>query len=131
MISIFDNPNFQPLDRVAGKPTISVTDNGVGFSKQTLNRLGYAHYVQMFINKVDKQLGIRPCNKDASGAIKFISEKKEKVDSLRWNNPSFKNDIKSLVTEQLADMNFIVDGEYIEEETALLFDFTKARPLKQ
>lgn len=129
MASIFDNPNFQPLDRVAGKPTISVTSNGVGFSKQLLNRLGYAHYVQMFINKTDKQLGIRACDKNSSGAMKFISEKKEKVDSLRWNNPAFKEDIKTLVSKDLANMNFIVEGDYIEEEAALLFDFTKAHPL--
>ena len=85
MTSIFENPNFQPLDRVAGKPTISITKNGVGFSKQALSRLEYAHYVQMFINKVDKQLGIRKCDKDASGAMKFVPEKKERTDSLRWS----------------------------------------------
>lgn len=77
--SIFENPNFQPLDRVAGKPTISITKNGVGFSKQALSRLEYAHYVQMFINKVDKQLGIRKCDKDASGAMKFVPEKKNEL----------------------------------------------------
>ena len=58
MTSIFDNPNFQLMDKVAGKPAISVTNNGVGFSKQALSRLGYPHFVQIYINKVDKQIGI-------------------------------------------------------------------------
>ncbi len=128
-MSIFDNPNFQPLDRVVGKPTISVTENGVGFSKQSLNRLNYAHYVQMFINKVDKQLGIRPCDKNAAGAMKFVPESKKKADSLRWNNPSFKEDIKSLAPKELANVNFAVEGKYLEEENALLFDFGNAHPL--
>lgn len=131
MSSIFENPNFQPLDRVAGKPAISVTRNGVGFSKQALSRLEYAHYVQMFINKVDKQLGIRKCEKDSSGAMKFVPEKKDKIDSLRWNNPNFTDNIKSLVSKELAAINFVCDGEFLEEEDmpTLLFDFTKARPL--
>ena len=133
MASIFENPNFQPLDRVAGKPAISVTKNGVGFSKQALSRLEYAHYVQMFINKVDKQLGIRKCEKDSPGAMKFIPEKKDKVDSLRWSNPTFAGDVKALVSKELAAENFICEGEFIEDEgmPALLFDFTKARPLEK
>ena len=129
--SIFENPNFQPLDRVAGKPTISITKNGVGFSKQALSRLEYAHYVQMFINKVDKQLGIRKCDKDASGAMKFVPEKKERTDSLRWSNPTFVENIKCLVSKELAAGNFICEGDYLDCEASptLLFDFTKARLL--
>lgn len=129
MASIFDNPNFQLMEKVAGKPAISVTKNGVGFSKQVLSRLGYAHYVLIFINKVDKQIGIKACDAETPGSMRFVPESKEKVDSLRWNNPSFKDDIKSLVSKELAEINFVCDGEYLEEEAALLFDFTKARPL--
>ncbi len=131
MASIFENPNFQPLDRVAGKPTISVTRNGVGFSKQALSRLEYAHYVQMFINKVDKQLGIRKCEKDSQGAVKFVSEKKDKIDSLRWSNPVFVDDIKGLVSKELAETSFVCEGNCIEDDgmPTLLFDFTKAVPL--
>lgn len=130
MASIFDNPNFQLMEKVAGKPAISVTKNGVGFSKQVLSRLGYAHYVLIYINKVDKQLGIKACDGDTPGSMRFVPESKERVDSLRWNNPSFKDDIKSLVSKDLAEINFVCDGEYLEEEAALLFDFTKARPLE-
>lgn len=117
------------MEKVAGKPAISVTANGVGFSKQALSRLGYAHYVLIYINKIDKQLGIKSCNKDTPGAMKFIPENKEKSDSLRWNNPTFKENIKGLVTKELAKDNFICYGEYLEDEDALLFDFTKAEHL--
>lgn len=129
MASIFDNPNFQLMEKVAGKPAISVTNNGVGFSKQVLSRLGYSHFVLIYINKVEKLIGMKACDKDTPGAMRFIPENKEKADSLRWNNPSFKDDIKSLVSKELADGNFICDGEYLDEESALLFDFNKARHL--
>lgn len=129
MSSIFDNPNFQLMEKVAGKPAISVTKNGVGFSKQVLSRLCYAHFVLIYINKVDKQLAIKACDQGTSGSMRFVPENKEKTDSLRWNNPTFKNDIKSLVKKELAEENFVCDGEYLEDDDALLFDFTKARPL--
>ena len=126
MSSIFDNPNFHPMDRVAGKPTISVTKNGVGFSKQTLSMLGYSHYVQIDINKVDKQLAIRPCEKDDQNSIKFVSLNKKKTDSLRWNNPVFTRSIRSLVTAELENDNFVCEGVYLDNDKAMLFDFTKA-----
>lgn len=131
MSSIFDNPNFQLLEKVAGKPTISVTKNGVGFSKQALSRLNYAHFVLIYINKVDKQLGIKACSEGTPGAIKFIPDGKNKADSLRWNNPTFKDNIKSLVSKELSTISFVCDGEYIDDEDALLFDFTKAHPLEK
>lgn len=129
MASIFDNPNFQLMEKVAGKPAISVTKNGVGFSKQVLSRLGYAHFVLIYINKTDKQIGIKACDVDTPGSIRFVPESKERVDSLRWNNPSFKDDVKSLVSKELSEINFVCEGEYLNEEAALLFDFTKAHPL--
>ena len=126
MSNIFDNPNFQPMDRVAGKPTISVTKNGVGFSKQTLSMLAYSHYVQIYINKVDKQLAIRACEKDDPNSIKFVSLNKEKTDSLRWNNPVFTKSIRGLVSTELENDNFVCEGVYLDDDKAMLFDFTKA-----
>ena len=125
-MSIFDNPNFRPLDRVAGKITINVTNSGVGFSKQVLSRLEYSHYVQIFINTVDKQLGIKKCEEDSPNAVGFVPPKKEKVDALRWNNPAFRKDIDSLVSEELANGNYSCEGEYYPEEKAVLFDFKNA-----
>ena len=130
-MSIFDNPNFKPMDKVAGKPSISVTANGVGFSKQALSKLGYPHFVEIYINKVDKQIAMRACQKENPNSMKFIPAKKEKANSLRWNNPSFREELKSLVSPELAQVNFGCDGEYIAEDDALLFDFTKARPLNK
>ena len=131
MGSIFDSPKFRPMDRVAGKITISITGTGVGFSKQVLSRLGYAHYVQIFINEEDKLLGIKACEQDTPNSMKFISQKKEKVDSLRWNNPTFKTEIQSLVSKELSKANYACDGEYLPEEKAVLFDFNKAYPMKK
>lgn len=132
-MSIFDNPNFQLIERVAGKPTITITKNGIGFSKQALSRLNYSHYVKMFINKTDKQIGIRVAGKDDLGAIKFVPEKRDKVDSLRINNPAIKEDLRKLVSKDLSYGDFTCEGEFLEDDgiPALLFDFTKAKPLSK
>ena len=127
MSSIFDNGKFKPIDRVAGKPAITVSGKGVGFSKQTLSLLGYPHFVEIFINKEDKQLAIRPCKENADNAIKFISSKRNRVDALRWNNPTFTQQLRSLVAQDLTNKNFNCEGRYLEEDNAILFDFSIAK----
>ena len=125
-MGIFDSPSFRPMERVAGKPTINVTKSGVGFSKQVLSRLGYTHFVQIFINTEDRQLGIRACEQNSPNSVKFISKKKDRANSLRWNNPTFKEEIQGLVSDELRNSNYSCEGVYIPEEKAFLFDFTKA-----
>ena len=131
MSSIFENPNFVLMEKVAGKPAISITKNGIGFSKQVLSRLKYSHFVLIYINKVDKQIAIKACERDTPGAIRFVPETKTKIDSLRWNSPSFKADIQNLVSKDISRENFVCEGDYFEDDDALLFDFTKARSLEK
>ena len=129
MSSIFDNPDYKPLERIAGKVAINVRKNCVSFSKQLLFRLGYAHYVQVFINHIEKKLGIKVCEENDPNAIKFVPKDKQKTDSLRWNNPQFTNDIRSLVSEDLSNQDFVCAGIYLPEENAVLLDMSSATPL--
>lgn len=129
-MSMFDSPSFKPMDRVAGKASLSVTKTGVGFSKQAISKLNYPHYVQMFINKDDKLLGMRACSANDPNSIKFVNKSKDKVDSVRWNNPEFTDELNSLIEQKDFPKGYKVFAEYLLEEKALLFDFKKAVPLE-
>lgn len=128
-MSIFDNPNFKLIDRVVGKASISVTKTGVGFSKQTIAKLNYPHYVQIFINLIDKKFAIRACEENDRNSIKFVNSKKTRVDSVRWNNAEFTKEVNMLVDEKQFEKGYKVDGDYLPEENALIFDFNKAYPI--
>lgn len=128
-MSIFDNSDFKLMDRVAGKASISVTRTGVGFSKQTISKLNYSHYVQIFINVKDKIIGIRECDEKAQNAIKFVNSQKNRTDAVRWNNVEFTKEINTLVDEELAQKGYKVDGTFLAEEKALIFDFNEAYPI--
>lgn len=130
-MSIFDSSEFKPMDRVAGRASISVTKTGVGFSKQAIAKLNYSHYVQIFINQKDKLIGIRPCEECSPNAIKFVNQSKARVDSVRWNNVEFTNEINSLVSQDLIEQGYKVEADFLQEENALLFDFNKAFPLEK
>ena len=69
MASIFDNPNFKPLEKVAGKIAINVRGNTVAFTKQLISKLRYPKYIQVFVNSVDKIIGIKVCDETDENAL--------------------------------------------------------------
>ena len=122
-MSIFDSPDFKPMERIAGRAMMTVTKNGVAFSKQAVAKLSYAHYVQIFINKKAKMLGVKACKEEDDNSIKFVNSSKEKVDYVRWNNNDFTSEINSLVSREIAEKGYKVEAEFLEDENALLFRF--------
>ncbi len=122
-MSIFDSPDFKPMERIAGRAMMTVTKSGVSFSKQAVSKLSYAHFVQVYINKKDKIVGVRVCESCDPNAIKFVNSSKEKVDYVRWNNSDFTSEINSLVSKEIAEKGYKIEAEYLEEENALLFKF--------
>ena len=81
-MSIFDSDDFKQLEKVSGRAILTVTKNGVSFSKQVLSKLSYPNYVQVFISQSKKLLGIRACDEFTENAIKFVNKDKEKAEGL-------------------------------------------------
>lgn len=129
MTSIFDDPNFKPLEKVAGKIAINVRGNTVAFTKQLISKLRYPKYIQVFVNSVDKKIGLRVCNETDENALRFVPSNKKTVNSIRWNNPTFTSSITALAPESCFDSDLTCVGDYYEDEEAILFDMTKAVPL--
>lgn len=126
MPSMFDDPKFKPLEKVSGKIAINVRGTTISFTKQFISQLSYPKYVQVFVNNSDKLVGIRPCSETDPNALKFVPVDKNTVDSVRWNNPTFTKNIRSLVFDIFPDEDFTCLGEYIENENAILLNMSKA-----
>ncbi len=124
-MSFFDSPDFKPMERISGRAMMTVTKNGVSFSKQAVAKLSYPHYVQIFINKKGRLLGVKACEENDSNSIKFVNSSKDKVDYVRWNNSDFTSEINSLVSKEIAEKGYKIEAEYLVEENALLFNFDK------
>lgn len=128
-MSIFDSPEYKPMERIAGRAVLTVTKSGVSFSKQAVSKLSYTHYVQIFINKSEKKLGVKVCNENDPNSIKFVNSSRDKVDYVRWNNSDFTSEINSLVSLEIAAKGYKVEGDYLSDEDALLFDFNNLTEL--
>ena len=119
--------NFKPINLTVGFPSVSITSNGVTFSKAAIVKMGAPEYVVLMINDMDKKLAIIETEKDAENATRFVRSKKNL--SVRYNNKDFLNTLERLMGWDLAQQGYRVSGEYYGNENALVFNLLAASPI--
>lgn len=127
-MSVFDS--FKPKRLVTGSPFVSVTKNGVTFTKSAVDKLGYPEYVVILIDEESHRMGIKPAIESNEDATLFVKNGDKKVPNVRWNNGEFTKELTAWVKDpEYKEKGFKVYGEYLPEEQALLFDFEKAQEI--
>ena len=125
--------SFKPRKLIAGSPFISVTRNGISLNKSAVARLDFAEYVRILVDEEARELAIQICDENDPDKESFVKpEKKEETQYVRWNNREFTKQLLNWAPNlELKDNGFKVPGEYLSEEKAFLFVFSKAVPLKE
>ena len=122
---MLDISKFKLFDFTEGIPYISITENGITFSKGVVAKLGRPSRVELLINDVDKQFIIRACNINKTYSNAFYKES-SKTKYVRWNNKNLLMTIENIMGCDLSKYAYHVDGQYISEEKAILFDLNNA-----
>ncbi len=121
----FKRFNFQE-----GVPYVSVTTYGVTFNKSVIMKLDYPEYVVLLFDDKTRQIAIQSCNAEEPNATTFYKEKKSNVLSVRWNGKDLLNTIGSMMDWNLSKCGYRIEGVFLKEEQAMLFDLNKAKELK-
>lgn len=116
--------NFKKINLTTGLPYLSITDNGVNFSKSVIVKMGKPSFVELLMNEDEKQIAVRVCDKDEEGAIQFV--KNTKTVNVRWNNKDFLNTLSRMMDWNLKEEGYRVLGDWYDSEQAMLFDLSKA-----
>ena len=95
------------------------------FSKGVVAKLGKPSRVELLINDIDKQFIIRACNINKICSNAFYKEN-SKTKYVRWNNKNLLMTIANIMDCDLSKYAYRVDGQYIIEEKAILFDLNNA-----
>lgn len=122
---MLDMSKFKLFDFTEGVPYISITENGITFSKGVVAKLGRPSRVELLINDVGKQFIIRACNINKTCSNAFYKES-SKTKYVRWNNKNLLMTIENIMGCDLSKYAYRVDGQYIGEEKAILFDLNNA-----
>ncbi len=129
---MFELDGFEVFNFNVGIPSASITSNGITFNRSVSIKLGFPPYVRMLINRERRQIAIVPCDKstDQSAAFYRDSYEKDPVRSVRWNNRDLMNTLSELMDCDFKTISFKVEGRLLNEGPAILFDLTRAVPMK-
>ncbi|OAA83564.1 hypothetical protein [Clostridium ljungdahlii] len=121
--------NFKRVNLTTGLPYMSITQNGITFSKNVIIKMGRPAYVELLMNDEDKQLAIKVCDEDEEDSIQFVKSKR--TINVRWNNKDFLNTLSRITGWNLEKEGYRVLGDWYDSEKAMLFELSKATPIKE
>jgi len=118
---------FEPIELMTGSPVLSVTNNGISFNKNVINKMGRPDYIRFMINTNSKQLAIQKVDENIAASVPFIRKNVDNKNGIRYNNRDLENTIATLMDWDLSTKTYRVDGVYQEDDAAMIFNLTTAR----
>jgi len=112
--------DFELFQMTIGEPSISVTRNGVTFSKSAIIKLGKPEYVKLLIQHERKLAAVVRSTSEEEEAILFLSPQKKTI-SVRWNNRDLLNTLWQLM-KWSPDGRYSITGIYNHDLEAMIFD---------
>ena len=106
---------------------LSVTENGLNFNGTVVFHMEKANYINLLLNANKKQIAIVKCDKDSADKIPFYRDEKSLKNGVRFNNREIQQMISRIMEWDLLKFNYRVDGYFISEEQAMIFDLQNAR----
>ncbi len=116
--------NFKKINLTTGLPYISITNNGITFSKSSVIKMGKPSYVVFLISEEEKKIAVQICDKEEESAVQFFRNTKNM--NVRINNKDFLNSLSRLMNWNLEEEGYRILGEWYDSEKAMLIDLTKA-----
>ena len=114
--------NFKIINIASGNPVVSITKNGVSFSKSTVAKINYPKNVHVMLNESECKMAIIPCEED-DDSVSFAKDKK--VPYVRWNNRDFTKRLLKMIGFDLNAPDFKgvrIESEYYPLENVLIFN---------
>lgn len=121
---------FKTFDFSEGVPYVSVTSNGVTFNRSVVLKLGKPATVRLLIDEETQRIAVQVCDASDKHAVAFFKEKANNVISVRWSSRDLLNCLSSMMGWTLERNSYRVEGIFLKEDNAILFDFTNASELK-
>lgn len=115
---------FEQYNMTIGTASISISENGIGFSKAAVSKLKKSEYVKLYIDRSNKRIAVQIARQDDDGAIQFY--KNQKSGAVRWNNKELLKTLAQMMGHTFEKEVYKVDGDYYPDEEAMIFDLKSA-----
>lgn len=118
---------FKPFELMTGSAVLSVTNNGLSFNKNVINKMGRPEYIRFMINASTKQLAIQKTDENDTVGVQFVRKSSDNRNGVRYNNRDLENTIATLMEWNLSTKTYRIDGIYQEDDHAMIFNLLTAR----
>ena len=115
---------FKKVNLTSGLPYVSITDNGITFSKNAVIKMGKPKNVVLLMNEEKKMIAVQICDANEEGSIQFF--KNIKSINVRINNKDFIYTLSRLMNWNINEEGYRILGDWYENEQVMIFDLTKA-----
>lgn len=120
---------FEKFDLSPGYTAITITANGIGFSKTAVQRMEKCEYVVALIDYSGKRFAVQKCEEEDDGATKFY--RGQKTIAVRWNNKELIKTLCSMMNWDITHNSYKINGDYDPNENAIIFDLSSAVVIKK
>lgn len=117
---------YKPFILVNGIPSISVTDNGLTFSKSAIVKLGCPAYVNLYIDPEKKKLAVEPGEEGSPQANAFYRPNDRNIITVRWNNKDLLGYLCAIMNWDLKTNSYKVTGIFDYDDNIFEFDMKGA-----
>lgn len=121
--------DFKKINLTIGLPYMSVSENGISFSKTAISKMGHVAYVNILLNDEKKLLAIKMCEKTDPDATPFARNANSSF--VRWNNADFLNTLCKMMEWDVKKHNYRIEGEYFPDERAMVFKLKEYKILNK
>ena len=115
---------FKKVNLTSGLPYVSITDNGITFSKNAVIKMGKPKNVVLLMNEEKKMIAVQICDANEEGSIQFF--KNIKSINVRINNKDFIYTLSRLMNWNIKEEGYRILGDWYENEQVMIVDLTKA-----
>ena len=115
---------FEIYNMTTGSASISVSENGIGFSKSTVARLEKSPFARVFIDRKTNRIAVQASLNNENGAVPFFNN--QKSGAVRWNNKELLKTLAQMMSCDFTKKVYKIDGDYLPDEKAMVFDLNKA-----
>ena len=115
---------IKKVNLTSGLPYVSITDNGITFSKNAVIKMGKPKNVVLLMNEEKKMIAVQICDANEEGSIQFF--KNIKSINVRINNKDFIYTLSRLMNWNIKEEGYRILGDWYENEQVMIFDLTKA-----
>lgn len=122
---------FKKISLMQNNMFMSITNNGIGFSKNTILELGSPKYVVMLFNRKTSQIALQSSDGNDSNALVFLKKDKKAANGVRINNRRLQSLLAKTMNWDIDNNIYRVSGIYSDTDQAMIFDLTNAKYCKR